>query len=57
MDIEICGFDNAHLLGGRATYSPRHAALFVLAGGSPPRPHALPDTPITALAGAFNYRL
>jgi hypothetical protein len=35
---------------------PRHAALLVLAGMSLLRPRALPDTPITALASAFNYR-
>jgi hypothetical protein len=38
------------------TVSPRHAALLVLAGMSLPRPHALPGTPITALASAFNCR-
>jgi len=32
------------------------AALLVLAGMSLLRPHALPGTPITALASAFNYR-
>jgi len=30
--------------------------LLVLAGMSLPRPRALPGTPITALASAFNYR-
>jgi hypothetical protein len=33
---------------------PRHAALLVIAGISLLRPHALPDTPITAPASAFN---
>jgi hypothetical protein len=61
MDIVILGFDGTHLLSGRATHSPaprspRHAALLVLAGISPPRPRALPGTPITALASTFNYR-
>jgi hypothetical protein len=60
MDIDICGFDGVHLLGDSATHSPaprspRHAALLVLAGMSLPRPRALPGTPITALASAFNY--
>jgi hypothetical protein len=35
---------------------PRHAALLFLAGMSLLRPRALPGTPITALASAFNYR-
>jgi len=39
-----------------APRSARHAALLVLAGSSPPRPRALPGTPITALAGASNCR-
>jgi len=61
MSIDLCNFDNAHLLGNRATHSPaprspRHAALLVLAGISPLRPRALPGTPITALASAFNCR-
>jgi hypothetical protein len=30
--------------------------LLFLAGISPLRPRALPGTPITALASAFNYR-
>jgi len=37
-----------------APRSPRHAALRVLAGRSPLRPHALPGTPIAALSGASN---
>jgi hypothetical protein len=90
VDIEICGFDNVHLmrnknssaaahlvapflrerrapqghgmlLGEYATRSPAprstcHAALQILA--IPPgiaAVCALPDTPITALASAFNY--
>jgi hypothetical protein len=61
MDIDIRSFDDVHLLGDGATHSPaprspRHAALLVLAGMSLPRPHALPSTPITALASVFNYR-
>jgi hypothetical protein len=39
---------------GRA--GARGAAALTLAGMSLPRPHALPSTPITALASAFNYR-
>jgi hypothetical protein len=43
MKIDVCGFDHVHLLGDGATHppaprSPRHAALFVLAGMSLPRP-------------------
>mgnify|MGYP007125332507 CR=1 FL=1 len=34
----------------------RHAALLVLAGTGLPRPHALPDAPITARSGASNCR-
>jgi hypothetical protein len=61
MDIDIRSFDDVHLLGDSATHSPaprspRHVALLVLAGMSPPRPRALPGTPITALASAFNCR-
>jgi len=55
-------FDGVHLLGDIAMHppaprSPRHAALLVLAGTSLRRPRALLGTPITALAGASNYRL
>jgi hypothetical protein len=61
MNTDFRCFDDLHLLGERATRppaprSPRHAALLVLAGISLPRPRALPATPITALAGAFNCR-
>jgi len=61
MDIDIDSFGNARLSGKNATRSPaprlpRHAALLVLADMSLPRPRALPGTPITALASAFNYR-
>jgi hypothetical protein len=61
MDIDIRSLAGVHLLGDSATHSPaprspRHAALLVLAGMSLPRPRALPDTPITALASAFNCR-
>jgi hypothetical protein len=60
MDIDSHSFDGVHLLGDNATHSPaprspRHAALLVLAGMSLLRPHALPGTPITALASASNY--
>jgi len=59
MDIDVCSFDHAHLLGESATqspapYSPRHAALLVLAGMNLRRPRALPGTPITVLANASN---
>jgi hypothetical protein len=59
MNTDVFISDHVHLLGGNATHSPvprspRHAALLVLAGISPRRPLALPGTPITALASAFN---
>jgi hypothetical protein len=59
MDIDVCGFDYIHLLGGSATRSPAprspcHAALLVFAGMSLLHPRALPDTPITALTSASN---
>ncbi|MDR2155719.1 MAG: hypothetical protein LBE78_11990 [Burkholderiaceae bacterium] len=59
MNIDFSSFGNLHLLGESATRpsvprSPRHAALLVLAGISPPRPRALPDLAVTALTGAFN---
>jgi hypothetical protein len=61
VDINFSGFDNVHLLGDNATHSPAprspcHAALQILA--IPPGIAvvcALPGTPITALASAFNY--
>jgi hypothetical protein len=61
MNIDLCSFDHTHWLSNSATRlpaprSPRYAALFVLAGISPLRPRALLDTPITALASAFNCR-
>jgi hypothetical protein len=61
MNSDIRGFDNAHPLDDSATSLPvprssRHAALLGLPGISPPRPRALPGTPITALARTFNYR-
>jgi len=61
MAIDLCSFDEAHLLGESATHSPaprspRHAALLVLAGMSLLHPRVLPGTPITALASAFNCR-
>jgi hypothetical protein len=61
MTIDFGCFADAHRRGSSATRppaprSPRHAALLVLAGISLPRPPALPATPITALAGAFNCR-
>jgi hypothetical protein len=59
MNTGFFSFDHVHLMGDNATHSPaprspRHAALLVLAGISPLRPRALPGTPITALASAFN---
>ncbi|MDR1967566.1 MAG: hypothetical protein LBQ32_02590 [Burkholderiaceae bacterium] len=59
MGVDFQHFDDVHLLSDRATRSPAprspcHAALLVLAGMSLPRPRALPGTPITALASAFN---
>jgi hypothetical protein len=61
MDIDLWNFAEAHYWGESATHSPaprsaRHAALLGLAGGSLPRPRALPGTPITTLASAFNCR-
>ncbi|MFT3779329.1 MAG: hypothetical protein QM772_13835 [Ottowia sp.] len=61
MGIDFFRFDDVHLTGDSAARSPaprstRHAALLVLAGTRLPRPHALPGTPITALASAFNSR-
>jgi hypothetical protein len=61
MNAEVFDFDRPHHLGEIAMRPPaprstRHAALLVLAGMSLPRPRALPGTPITALAGASNYR-
>jgi hypothetical protein len=62
MNTAFFAFDDVHLSGDIAMHppaprSPRHAAaLLVLAGTSLRRPHALPGTPITALAGASNYR-
>ncbi|MDR2992014.1 MAG: hypothetical protein LBU72_08900 [Burkholderiaceae bacterium] len=61
MNTTIFAFDQAYCLGDIAMHPPAprslcHAALLVLAGISPPRPRALPDTPITALADASNYR-
>jgi len=61
MEFDLSGFGHVHLLGEGATHSPaprspHHAALLVLAGISPQRPRALPGTPITALASAFNCR-
>jgi hypothetical protein len=56
MSTKIVAFDAVHPLGEIAMRPPRHAALLVLAGSSPPRPPALPGAPITALAGASNCR-
>ena len=62
MDMDFRCFAGVHLWGESATHSPaprsaRHAALLLLAGSSPLRRLALPDTPITALASAFNCRI
>jgi len=60
MDIDIRGVVRAHLLGDNATHSPapcspRHAALQILAIATAiAAVCALPGTPITALASAFN---
>ncbi|MDR0781968.1 MAG: hypothetical protein LBF16_15005 [Pseudomonadales bacterium] len=59
MGIDFPCSDDIHLLGDSATHSPAlclpcHAVLLALAGMSPLRPLALPGTPITALASAFN---
>ncbi|MDR1969457.1 MAG: hypothetical protein LBQ32_12350 [Burkholderiaceae bacterium] len=61
MDIDIRSFDGVHLWSDSATRSPaprspRHAALFVLAGISRLRPLALPGTPSAVLASASNCR-
>jgi len=61
VNTDVCGFDYVHLLGESATRLPaprstRHAALQILAiplGIA--AVCALPGTPITALASAFNY--
>ena len=62
MDTDFRCFAGVHLWGESATHSPaprsaRHAALLLLAGSSPQRRRALPGTPITALASAFNCRI
>ena len=59
MDIDFPLLENDHLLGDCAMrpIAPRltrQAALLCLVGISPLRCHALPGTPITAHAGAFN---
>jgi hypothetical protein len=61
MNTMFFAFNKAHCSGDAAMHppapcSPRHTALLLLAGMSPPRRRALSGTPITALAGAFNYR-
>ncbi|HRP30081.1 MAG TPA: hypothetical protein PLG77_16770, partial [Burkholderiaceae bacterium] len=61
VDTDVPGSVRTHLSGDCATHSPaprstRHAALLLLAGTSPQRRRALPGTPITALASAFNCR-
>jgi hypothetical protein len=61
MNTAFFAFDDVHLSGDIAMRPPaprlpRHAALLALAGSSPLRPRVLPGTPITALAGASNYR-
>jgi hypothetical protein len=61
VNIDFCDFDHLYLLGDSATHLPAprstcHAALQILA--IPPgiaAVCALPGTPITALASAFNY--
>jgi len=47
MNTEVCPFSG---------FSPRHAALLILAGMSLLRLRALPDTVITALADVFHCR-
>ena len=61
MNIDFDCFVGVHPLGDSATHSPaprspRHAALLLLAGGSPLRRRALPATPITVLVSASNCR-
>ncbi len=60
MDIDFARFDHVKLVGDSAMrpIAPRlthQAALLRLVGTSPLRCHALPDAPITAHSGAFNY--
>jgi hypothetical protein len=62
MNIEFCRFDALDRSGDGAMHPPaprstRHAALLVPAHASALPPRVLPDTPITALAGAFNCRI
>jgi len=59
MSIDSLSCSTAHQPGESATHlpaprSPRHAALLLLAGISPPRRRASPGTPIEALASASN---
>jgi hypothetical protein len=61
MGTAFFAFDEVHLLGDIAMHppvprSPRHTALLLLAGMSPPRRRVLSGTPIAALAGASNCR-
>jgi hypothetical protein len=57
----VFAFDDVHLLGDIAMHppvprSPRHTALLLLAGISPPRRRVLSGTPIAVLVGASNCR-
>jgi hypothetical protein len=61
MNIDICSFDDVHLLGETLRtrqYRARRAMrrYSSLRADSPLRPRALPGTPIAALASAFNCR-
>jgi hypothetical protein len=62
MKTSFDGINTVFLAGESAMHSPvpcspHHAALLLLAHSSAPRRRALPGTPITAPANAFNYRI
>jgi len=59
MNIDICYFDEDHLLGESATHQIELLAtclgvLLLLEGRSIPRRRAYPDAPPAAHSGAFN---